>query len=120
MKLLLLPVIIALIAACSGGSSTSFTQVGYFKDSNKFRVFTYHVSDTNWFEIYKHASELMHTQGAPTAAYYYTDRNLVKNISSLNSFGDAIDHAYNPGCVFSYWKKPNGEVVSYLFPQHNF
>lgn len=120
MKKLFFPIIIALFASCNGNSSTDFTEVGYFKDANKFRVFTYYVSDTNWLDIYTHAEQLMHTHGAPTAAYYYTDRSLVKNISSLSTFADAIDHAYVPGCVFSYWKKPNKEVLSYRFPQQNF
>ena len=102
-----------------------FDQIGYFKGesefgSDKFRLFTFYVSDTNWYAIKTHGDKLMHTKGSPTVAFYYTDRNLIKDITSVKNFTEALRHGYVPGCVAKYWKNPKGKVVFEKFPIEDF
>ncbi len=99
----------------SPAPSFSSEQTGYFK-ADRFRVFTFYVSDTSWTKIQDLGDGLMHTDGRPTVAYFYTNRNLAKDITSQTDFMTALKTAYVPGCVALYWKSPSGKVIFKKFP----
>ena len=95
-------------------------QFAYYKSPKRFRVFIFYVNDTNWVKIRAIGDGLMHSEGRPTVAFFYTKRNLLSQISNVNSFYDALRFGYSDGCVAEYWKQPKGDVVFKKFPKEDF
>lgn len=67
-------VLILFASSCGGGNSEprKFNELGYFKDSNKARVYTVsYTPNTTEAEIKEYGSGKMHTLGAVTVTYFY-------------------------------------------------
>ena len=92
-------------------------QFAYYRSPKRFRVFIYYVNDTNWTKIREIGDDLMYTDGRATVAYFYIDRNLLTQISNVNSFYDALRFGFREGCIAKYWKEPAGDVVFEKFPK---
>ena len=105
---------------CGESTPSNFEQVGYFKNDNKLRYFTYQVADAGnstteniskelLASITQHGSRQMHTEGKVTAAFYYIKPNQAPNISNLAAQA-ANDMAHQRSPVVAIWQMPNGQT----------
>lgn len=117
-----------LVFSCGENSSSvknskdnlTFEQIGYFKNSNKLRYFTFYVkSDSlinpnsinqNVFdEIEKHGSKQTNTSGEITASFYYLNKEQTPDITLLSA-QEANDLAHNKKPIAAVWIMPNGQI----------
>jgi hypothetical protein len=98
----------------------SFEQIGYFKNDNKLRYFTFWINSNNqinpssiseksYNEIKEHGSKQTNTSGKITASFYYLDKEQTPDITMLSA-QDANDLAHKKKPIVAVWKMPNGQI----------
>ena len=113
MKNKILGLMLIFLFSCLGNNG--IVEEGYFKDSNKNRIFTFSFeSDVSIDEIKKHAKSQMNTSGSLTACYYYlkgstfprsgisTASNLYVANTLIEMYAERIKFAYLKNQVGSY------------------
>jgi hypothetical protein len=101
------------LMGCDGGL---FDQIGYFKDTNRNRVFHLQLTQrASTSEVLEAAKSVMHTEGRMTVAFIsdFEPSNLVDVVTQAASFLDANDAMLSGGQGWRWWyrQSPNGEVT---------
>jgi hypothetical protein len=119
MLLIAVVIIISIIASPDKDEySITFQEIGYYTAPNHFRVYTFYVSDTNFSEIRKHGDQLFRSEDCATVAFYYTDRDLCRNMLQATDFYNALKIGYQKGCIAEYFNDRKGEVRFTHFPSY--
>lgn len=124
--IIVLIIVIVSITSKSSYKSTSpynFKQEGYFKDEDKFRIFSYQVvglqkmsidsiPNNVWQIIKEHGSNQMHTVGSRTGVFYFFDNTVcpADPITLPKSWIDACNNACKFHPFAAIWIEMNEET----------
>ncbi|WP_243612941.1 hypothetical protein [Shimia aestuarii] len=100
------------LCACIGGDP--FSQIGYFKDDNRNRVFMLYAENPTEEQAIEAARSSMHTSGRFTVTYIFVGRNKPKDIATLaDNYVAANDAVYAAGKKWRwrYIASPNGKTI---------
>ena len=98
----------------------SFEQIGYFKNNNKLRYFTFwikpdsminpnSISEKTYNAIKEHGSKQTNTSGKITTSFYYLDKGQTPDITLLSA-QEANDLAHTKKPIAAVWIMPNGQI----------
>ena len=116
-KMLSISVLLLLVLGCGGNTEPRKFEVhGYFKASNKARVFTVsYAPNASETEIKAYGSEKMHTLGAITVTYFYpVDTPNIPNdaVSLAGNVARAMEINGKDGrFTFQGWINPQGKYI---------
>jgi hypothetical protein len=110
----LLFIFLLFISSCTSEPEFA-TKVGYFKDANKGRAFTYILPDKyTTTQISAHAKKQMHTPGKMTTVFYYSSSDKALDPTQYKtSLYEVIKTLSTSGYKFRVDKTPDGEVTLY-------
>jgi hypothetical protein len=96
------------IVGCGGGSFPDHAQVGYFKDSQRNRAFTFNCSECNESLMREHANQQPHTVGQITYVAFYGGS--APDITGSSNYYKATDIASSSGPLLEFMKNPSGKL----------
>ncbi len=102
--------------------NNNFIDVGYYKIPSPYgsynRIYSVYVKDfidspEMWEKIKEYAKSKMYSAGGNTIVFFFND---LENTPDVNLVGIEFDKKYEPYCIASFYKYPNGSEEFYKYP----